>query len=143
MCFLGIILGSYSSNASILNTNDKRRKVVAVTCFTGCMAAALLMLIALCVSCIYFSIAVADVPLSSRQRGGLACIYDQFDSCTNCDARFDRCPEWSVQDVRSVLQTQIKASATVAGVFILHSFSVLKYAISLRQRTTSYQIGYV
>ena len=101
------------------------------------------MLIALFISCIYFSVAVGNLHLGPGQRGNLACIYDQFDSCTNCDAKFDRCPQWTVDDVRSVLQTQIKGSAAVAAVFILHSFSVLQYAVTLRKHIATYQIAFV
>jgi len=140
---MGMVLGSYSSNTSILSTSQKRQKLVTASMFIGSMALAFLLLFALLVACILLSLALDHLALTPRQRGSVACFLDPFDDCTNCDGTVDRCPEWSVEDVRSVLQTQIKASATVAAIFILHSFSVFRFGLTLRRHIATYQIGFV
>ena len=84
------------------------------------------------------------VELNSAQRGEIACLIDDND-CTNCDAILstNRCPEWSVDDVTAILQTQLKQSATLAAIFILYAVNVMSYGINLRKHLSQYQIDYV
>ena len=76
----------------------------------------------------------------------IACGVDTADSCSNCDGSIegmDLCPEWNLDDVTRVLQTQTKGSATLAIIFFLYSFSALRFGFVLRKHVTMYQIDYV
>lgn len=95
------------------------------------------------VASISYSVALVDIPITPDQQQFIACGVDTADSCSNCDPDAPKCPEWSLEDVTAVLQTQTKGSATLAILFFLYSFSALRFGFVLRKHVTMYQIDYV
>lgn len=105
-----------------------------------------LILTAIFVASISYSVALVDIPITPDQQQNIACGVDTADSCSNCDLHIPdapKCPEWSLDDVKAVLQTQTKGSATLAILFFLYSFSALRFGFVLRKHVTMYQIDYV
>lgn len=95
---------------------------------------------------ISYSVALVDIPINPTQKDDISCGVDTADSCSNCDLHLPdqpKCPEWTLEDVTAVLQTQTKGSATLAVIFFLYSFSALRFGFVLRKHVTMYQIDYV
>lgn len=109
------------------------------------MIAILILLTTIFATCIAFSVSLVDVPISDSQRGDIACFLDESGSCTRCDEEYrsDRCPEWSTADVTKVIQTQAKASASLAAMLMLYALSALRFGLGLRTHIRMYQIEYV
>jgi hypothetical protein len=143
--FTAAMLGWFLSTFQIRNSADKKNKNVAVIIFIGVMAANTVMLATLFVASIIFSADLVNAPIDQNARGEVACQVDGGASCTMCDADIasDRCPEWTLEDVTKILQTQLKQSATLAAIFILYSISVLRFGFLLRKHLSLYQIDYV
>ena len=76
-------------------------------------------------------------------RGEFACHANYIGECTRCDDLSNRCPEWTVDEVTSILQTQAKSSATVASIFVCYCFTTIRFGFVMMQRISSYQIAYV
>ena len=142
---LSAALGWFISTFSILSGRDKRYKYMSVMVFIFLMAVTSFVLTVIFVASISYSVALVDIPIAN-QRGMIACGVDTADSCTNCDREkpwIPLCPEWTLDDVTRVLQTQTKGSATLAVIFFLYSFSALRFGFVLRRHVTMYQIEYV
>jgi len=109
------------------------------------MAANVVMLATIFVTSILFSANLINVPIDESQRGIVACNVDRGETCTRCDDLIPslRCPEWTLQEVTTILQTQLKQSATLASIFILYAVSVLRFGVTLRKHLSLYQIDYV
>ncbi|KAG7363351.1 hypothetical protein IV203_026711 [Nitzschia inconspicua] len=139
--FIALLMGCCLSSFSIRSNADKRRKGSGVIIFIGVLAVNASLLATLFVTSIVWS---SKVQLNNSQRGDIACLIDDND-CTNCDAALsaDKCPEWSVEDVTSILQTQLKQSASLAAIFILYAVNVMSYGVNLRKHLSQYQIDYV
>jgi hypothetical protein len=139
--FIALLMGCCLSSYSIRSNADKRRKGTAVIIFILVLAVNASLLATLFVTSIVWS---TQVELNDAQRGDIACLINNND-CTNCDASLseERCPEWSVEDVTSILQTQLKQSASLAAIFILYAVNVMSYGINLRKHLSQYQIDYV
>mmetsp|Transcript_27885 Transcript_27885/g.37062 ORF Transcript_27885/g.37062 Transcript_27885/m.37062 type:complete len:124 (+) Transcript_27885:1066-1437(+) len=92
-----------------------------------------------------FSLEVSPVRLSAEKRGNIACSIDAGASCTNCfdDLDENRCPEWSEGEVKKVIQTELKLSATMAAIFFIYGSSALRFGFTLRSHIMKYQIDYV
>ena len=101
------------------------------------------MLVTIFAGSIVFSINLVDVPISNEARGTIACFIDDDLTCTNCDRRINKCPEWTNEDVTKVLQTTAKGSATLSAIFILYASSALRFGFSMRKNILLYQIDYV
>ena len=54
-----------------------------------------------------------------------------------------RCPEWTLDEVTKVLQSQLKQSATLAAIFIVYAVAVLRFGFVLRGHLSKYEIDYV
>jgi hypothetical protein len=106
--FVAAMLGWYISASSILNTRHKRHKMMAIAGFVGLMVVIFFMLTTLFASSIAFSASLETYPMDDNQRGEIACFIDQSKTCTNCDATFNRCPEWSTEDVTKVVQVRFR-----------------------------------
>ena len=171
--FTAAMLGWFLSTFQIRNSADKKNKNVAVIIFigklhqklnrtiivdtlhatdtfcsssiTGVMAANTVTLATLFVASIIFSADLVNAPIDESARGEVACQIDRGASCTMCDAVLhrDRCPEWTLDDVTKILQTQLKQSATLAAIFILYAISALRFGFLLRKHLSMYQIDYV
>lgn len=105
------------------------------------------------VASIMSSISLLTDPVSESVRGRVACFVDKNVSCTNCpdvedefkvdEDPFNVCPQWTLDEVTKVLQTQLKQSATLAFIFILYAITVLRFGLGLRRHLALYQIDYV
>lgn len=141
--FCAAMVGWSIKAVSILSIQHKRQKVIAVNLFIVLMAATLILLLTTFAASIALSVRLVDVPIDDDARGSLACFLDAAGSCTGCELEENRCPEWSVVDVTRVLQTQAKGSAALAAIFLMHSFSALRFGFGLRRHIKMYQIDYV
>jgi hypothetical protein len=139
---VALLIGWFLSGFTIRSNVDKRNKGTAVVVFISVLAINTIVLAALFVSSIVWS---TKVNLNQGQRGDIACMVDENIDCTNCDAVFskNKCPEWSLEDVESIMRTQLKQSATLAAIFILYAVNVMSYGINLRKHLSMYQIDYV
>jgi hypothetical protein len=139
------LLGWFLSIFSIRNSADKQYKSSAVLVFIALMAANTIMLAALFVGSIIFSADLGVALIDEESRGDVACDADLGTSCTGCDLDDPllRCPEWTLEEVTRVLQTQLKQSATLAAIFIVYAIAVLRFGFVLRGHISKYQIDYV
>ncbi|CAB9507151.1 expressed unknown protein [Seminavis robusta] len=140
------LLAWFISTFSILSSRDKRYKHVSVIVFIFFMAVTCFILTVVFVASTSYSAALVEIPISRPQKHEIACGVDTADSCSNCDGQYPlrpKCPEWSMDDVKAVLQTQTKGSATLAFIFFIYAFSALRFGFVLRKHVTMYQIEYV
>jgi hypothetical protein len=138
------LLGWYISAFSILNTSDKRRKLLAIRVFLVLIGVICVFLASIFAASIAFSISFVDLPIKDHDRGKIACFLDRIGSCSNCNGGKGRvCPEWSRADVTHVIQTQAKGSATLSAIFIMYGIAALRFGFGLRNHVTMYQIDYV
>lgn len=142
---VALLTGWFLSAYTIRNHGDKQTKNVAVIVMIFVMTSNVIMLATIFGASILFSADLINAPIDESQRGEVACGVDRGVSCTNCDATVhsERCPEWSLEDVTKILQTQLKQSATLAAIFILYAIGVLRFAVTLRRHLSLYQIDYV
>ena len=142
---VALIMGWYLSAYTIRNHADKQSKNVAVVIMIAMMAANVVMLVTIFVASITVSSDLIHTPLDQSQRGQVACRVDRNVTCTACDApdAANRCPEWSLGEVTTILQTQLKQSATLASIFVLYAISVFRFGVTLRRHLSLYQIDYV
>lgn len=143
--FVSAIVGWYIGAKPVMNTRHKRNKLISIWAFIIMMICILILLTTIFATCIAFSVSLVDVPISESQRGDVACFLDESGSCTLCDDanRSNRCPEWSIPDVTKVIQTQAKASASLAAILMLYALSALRFGLGLRRHIRMYQIEYV
>eukprot|EP00934_Nitzschia_sp_Nitz4_P002020 Nitzschia sp. Nitz4//scaffold35_size145790//96905//99466//NITZ4_003040-RA/size145790-augustus-gene-0.136-mRNA-1//-1//CDS//3329549154//2020//frame0 len=142
---IALITGWFLSAYTIKNQGDKKTKNLAVIILITVMVCAVLLLTAIVVASLLFSANLLETPVREGERGEVACVVDHGASCTNCDAEIpsNRCPEWTLDDVTTILRAQLKQSATLASIFILYAISVLRFGITLRKHLSMYQIDYV
>ncbi|GAX09907.1 hypothetical protein FisN_11Lh108 [Fistulifera solaris] len=98
--FLAAILGWFISSYTILNTRDKRYKMLAVNFFLIIIAVVFILLIWIVGGSIAFSISLVENPLSEEARGNIACFLDQANTCTGCDqdpSDSIRCPDNAIR----------------------------------------------
>ena len=108
------------------------------------MASNTVMIASLFVASFVLSGVLLQVPIDDAARRKVACGIDDNVSCTGCNGELlEQCPEWRIDDVTRILQTQLKQSATVAAILILYSISVLRFGFVLRKHLSMYQIDYV
>lgn len=143
--FVAAMIGWYISRANILNTNDKRRKTVAISAFIVTVAICLILLVIIFGASIAFSSALGngELTISDDLRGTIACFIDQVGSCTRCEEESNRCPEWTKDEVESILKTQAKGSAAMSAIFFVFALSALRFGIGLRRHLALYQIDYI
>jgi hypothetical protein len=94
--------------------------------------------------CIFTSVSVVDQNIDNQTRGEIACTISAI-TCSSCDNNKgeQECPEWSEQDVSSVLKTTLKQLATLSAIFMLYSIGALRFGFVLRKHLSLYQIDYV
>jgi hypothetical protein len=90
------------------------------------------------------SIDAVDQDIDDKSRGQIACSISAA-TCSFCDNDKGKpeCPEWSEQDVSSVLKTTLKQLATLSAIFLLYSIGALRFGFVLRKHLSLYQIDYV
>uniref|UniRef100_A0A7S2EB04 Uncharacterized protein n=2 Tax=Ditylum brightwellii TaxID=49249 RepID=A0A7S2EB04_9STRA len=141
---ISALLGWFISVFSVKNRQDKRRKTIAVIIFISTMFLSIIVVGAIFITSLIFSVNVVSLPLSDDERGSIACDYDTAGSCTNCchDCE-NKCPEWSKEDVVNVTRTALKQSAALAAIFLLYGISALRFGFALRTHILNYHIDYV
>lgn len=140
------LLSWFISAFSILSSRDKRYKHISVVLFIVLMIITSVILTIIFAASIANSVTLVNVNIDSTRRGDIACGVDTADSCSNCgleDDSLPKCPEWSLDDVKAVLQNQTKGSAALALIFFIYSFSGTRFGFVLRKHITMYQIDYV
>lgn len=139
------LLGWFISAFSILSNRDKRYKHISVILFIVLMVITSVILMIIFVASILYTVSLVDIKFGEDTLGQIACGVDTAGSCSNCDgaSALRKCPEWNSDDVKAVLQTQTKGSATLAAIFFIYSFSASRFGFVLRQHITKYQIDYV
>jgi len=143
---ISLLTGWFLSSFTIRSNADKRSKNVAVVIIIIMMGTNVAILAGLFVGSLLRSANLFDSPIQDIERGIVACMVDRAGSCTNCDNEMDgvdRCPEWTLDEVTHIMQTQLKQSAALAVIFILYAISVLRFGITLRKHLSLYQIDYV
>lgn len=169
--FLSALLAGCIRQFSILDTNDKKNKVVAVIGFIGinilaaitlgmCILASLPTsqeslhsthsafasnIVAIITGSILASIRFGYYPITDEERGAVACNFDTARTCSYCGNRIgeQECPEWTAGDVTSLLQAEYKMTAILAVIFITYAISATRYGILAKKHISSYQIDYV
>ncbi len=141
--FVAAVLGWYISNFSILSTGDKRKKLLAIWIFIVTTTLALILLAILFGVSLSFSSSTLSAPVTNETRGDMACRLDFGGGCSRCDQPINRCPEWSVEDVTTVVKVQAKASATLAAIYIVYAVGAVRVGLKLRKHIAMYQIEYV
>lgn len=139
---VAVLMGWLFSALPIRSNVDKRNKSRALILFIAVQAINALTLGTIFVSSLIWS---TNLNLTDGERGDVACVINDSD-CTQCDeaqSSEDKCPEWTDDEVTSILRTQLKQSATLAAIFILYALNVLNYGIVLRRHLSMYQIDYV
>jgi len=143
--FIAAMIGWCIRARPVMSTRQKRNKLISIWAFIIVMLCILILLTTIFATCIAFSVSLVDVPISSTQRGDIACFLDESGSCTRCELgpSENRCPEWSVADVTKVIRTQAKASASLAAMLMLYALSALRFGLGLRTHIRLYQIDYI
>jgi hypothetical protein len=143
---VSLLTGWFLSSFTIRNHGDKQTKNVAVVAMIVMMATNVTLLAVIFVGSILHAAQLSNSPIDEGERGLVACQVDRGVSCTLCDEKndaTDQCPEWTLDEVTQILQTQLKQSAALAAIFILYAVSVLRFGITLRRHLSLYQIDYV
>lgn len=169
--FVSALLGGYIRQFSILDINDKKNKAVAVIGFIGinilaamtlgrCILARLAItqtpflwthfpfapiIVAISTGSILASIRFGYYPITDEERGAVACSFDTAQTCSYCGNRIGEreCPEWTTDDVTSLLQAEYKMTTLLAVIFITYAISATRYGILAKKHISSYQIDYV
>jgi len=137
------LVGWYIGSRSILSTRDKRRKMIAIYFFIVTMIVILVVLAIIFSTSIAYSVKLEADGVEPEVRGSVACFIDNAGGCTRCEEVDFRCPEWTNDDVITVLQSQAKNSATLAAIFLIYVVAALRFGIATRKHVTMYQIDYV
>ena len=143
--FAALLTGWFVSAFTIRNHGDKQTKAVAVVAMIFMMATNVAILAAVFFSSVLHASSLLNSPIAESERGVVACRVDRGASCTMCDEMYagDRCPEWTLDEVTQIMQTQLKQTAALAAIFVLYAISVLRFGITLRKHLALYQIDYV
>jgi ABC-type lipoprotein release transport system permease subunit len=140
---VGSCLGWFMSAYTILSTRDKHTKSVAILTFISMMGTLLAMMTVLLVTSVLYSVSIGQNTLTNERRGEIACYVDQGLTCTRCNDLINRCPEWTSTDVKKVLQSQAKSSATLAIICVVYAIIALRYGFNARKHLSMYEIEYV
>lgn len=147
------LVGWFMSAKTVYSTRDKTRKLGAICIFIAMMCLTIMSVTSILSASIIFSVRIVKL-ITDRERGALACFIDSACSCTNCDVKycdtnvpFDSmqplCPEWNIDDVLSVMRTQLKQSASVACIFLIYALGALRFGFNLFNQVKRYEIDYV
>lgn len=107
------------------------------------LVCAFLGLLTVFIATLSYSASLVEVEMPDYVRGELACSLDSGAGCSRCDQEHLRCPQWSTDDVLSVVRTQAKAVAALSAIFSLYAFSAARVGVRMRQHLALYQIEYV
>lgn len=135
--FLGWFLSAFSIRSNV-DKNNKRNAVLFLIMVLFLNAALLVSIFAISISWSY------HLELTGFDRATLACNMKNS-QCTGCNdvVTENSCPEWSSEDIRSIMRRQLKQSATLAVIFLLYDLNVMIHGLHLRKHLIMYQIDYV
>mmetsp|Transcript_2879 Transcript_2879/g.5258 ORF Transcript_2879/g.5258 Transcript_2879/m.5258 type:complete len:751 (-) Transcript_2879:1131-3383(-) len=136
---LGLVLKFYT----VLNGRQRRMKQGVVIVFICTIVLTIFTVTTIFVTSLIYSLSIVDLPEDDFRQ--IACVLDMSGSCTGCEETdlLLMCPEWTDDDVQSVLETIMKQSATLAAIFLVYSMITLRYGFVLFQYVSRYQIEYV
>jgi hypothetical protein len=123
--------------------HDKRSTLAALWFFIGLIVAAFVAMLVLLITCLLFSSEIARDSISSYQRGIRACSFGIKSSCTRCDELLNRCPEWTEDDLDTVVRGQAFYISTLTVIFMVYAARAVRYGMVNRQYYDKYQIAYV
>jgi hypothetical protein len=139
--FLALLMGWFLSAVSIRSNVDKQNK----------SNAALILVVVLFINAfVLFTILIVsyiwsrNLELTDGERGGIVCTMSNS-QCSNCEAGIEalRCPEWTFEEVTSLVRRQLTQSAIMAAIFMLYDLNVMIHGFTLRKHLSMYQIDYV
>jgi hypothetical protein len=139
--FVALLMGWFLSAFSIRSNVDKLNKSNAALLLVVVLFVNAFVLLTILVASFIWS---QNLSLTEGDRGDIACTM-KSSQCSYCDAVFEefRCPEWSFEEVTSIVRRQLKQSAVMAAIFILYDVNVMVHAFNLRKHLSMYQIDYV
>jgi hypothetical protein len=141
---LAALVGYFLKFYTVLNRRQRRFKQVVVILFIVTIMMTIFTVATVFATSLIYALDIVDLPLD--QYSLLACYLDSDDgSCTGCDQEDPllMCPEWTEDDVRRVLETIMKQSATLAAIFLVYALITLRYGFLLFRHVSRYQIEYV
>ena len=135
-------MGWCLSAFSIQSNVDKQNKSNAALILVVVLFINALVLLGIIMASFFWS---RTLNLTDDQRGAIACTMNDA-QCTNCDSPFPPelvCPEWSFEEITSIVRRQLNQSAFMAAIFILYDLNVMVHGFNLRKHLSMYQIDYV
>ena len=140
---LAALVGYFLKFYTVLNRRQKRFKQGVVVLFIATIMLTIFTVATIFVTSLIYALNIVDVPLD--QYFLLACYLDSDGSCTGCEQEDPllMCPEWTEDDVRRVLETIMKQSATLAAIFVVYALITLRYGFVLFRHISRHQIEYV
>ena len=147
------LLGWFMSAKTVYSTRDKTRKLISICIFIAMMCLTILAIASILSASIIFSVKIVKL-ITNKERGALACFIDSACSCSNCNVSYcdskdifnpdlPLCPEWSADNVLSVMRTQLKQSASIACIFLIYALGALRFGFNLFNHVKRYEIEYV
>ena len=147
---LAAMVGIFLKCYTVLNGRQRRIKQGVVVFFILTIFVTVFAVATIFTTSLIYSLNIIDFQLVSWRE--IACFLDSGGSCTGCDqddcspegiCPEQICPEWTEDDVKSVLQTIMKQSATLAAIFLVYSLVTLRYGFVQFRHVSKYQIEYV
>ena len=142
---LAALVGYFLQFYTVLNSRQRRIKQGVVVLFIGTIFVTVFAVATIFTTSLIYSLNIVDFQLQSWRQ--IACFLDSGGSCTGCNdptvEEENICPEWTEEDVTSVLQTILKQSATLAAIFLVYALVTLRYGFVLFRHVSRYQIEYV
>ena len=137
------LVGVYLKIYTVLNRRQRRFKQGVVVIFIFTLLLTIVAVATIFTTSLIYSLNIVDLDLENYST--IACYLDTGESCTNCSSvvPLDRCPEWTKDDVKSVLQSTLKQSASFAAICFVYAIIALRYGFQLFGYVSRYQIEYV
>ena len=155
MFFVLALLAWLLWTCPITQTSHKHNKSIGIFVFILISFAMILTMATIFASCIVESWFLGG-NISYPLRGEIACSIDQSGSCTLCPDDIaalnytistvppeDQCPEWSLENVTRVLQSQAKTGANLAIICMFYAIGAFRYGLTVRKHILNYKIAYV
>jgi len=140
---IAALLGWFMSAFSVLSDKSKRRKHIALLCFINVLVLTLLTVVAIFAASVIYLSSIVDIEMDDNMRGNIACDLATASSCTGCDESEQRCPEWTAEDLQTMLQSQVKQSAILSAILAIYAVTAIRFGFDLRKHLSRYQIEYV
>lgn len=128
---------------TVLNGRQRRFKQGVVVIFISTIVLTIIAVLTIFTTSLIYSLDIVDLPMDEYST--VACYLDTGGACTRCDDidPYQRCPEWSKNEVKSILNTILKQSASFAAICFVYALITLRYGFQLFRYVGQYQIEYV